>query len=195
MTTEMENYTEEWQSSYLQYLPALYREHDFVGRFLCIFEDILQPIEGIIDKMSLYLDAGTAPESFLPWLASWIGMALDDRWPVEKQRALIKSAAELYRWRGTRRGLSQYLEIYTGRAPEIIEPDSTAIETSENGEDKTTFSQSRSASMKQHCFTVVLTLDKVTDIDMDIVRNIIEIQKPAHTAYLLKTKKQSNNMY
>lgn len=188
MITELENSIEERQSNYLQYLPALYREHDFVGRFLCIFEDILQPLEGIIDKMHLYLDPGTAPESFLPWLASWVGLVLDDRWPEDKRRELIKSAAELYRWRGTRRGLSQYLEIYTGVAPEIIEPAPAAPVIATGEEQKNTPSQPRAAGIKQHCFTVVLNLGKDTDIDTDIICNIIEIQKPAHTAYLLKIK-------
>ncbi len=66
------------KSSYLEYLPAIYSQGDFMGRFLMIFESILGPMEGVIDNISHYFDAGTAPEELLPWLASWVNLALDE---------------------------------------------------------------------------------------------------------------------
>ena len=108
-------------SSYLEYLPALYRDDELMGQFLLIFESILKPIENTIDNSALYFDTMITPEPLLPWLASWLDLTLDQNWPVEKRRELVKSAAELYRWRGTRRGLAEYLRIYTGSVPQISE--------------------------------------------------------------------------
>ena len=176
-------------SSYLQYLPALYREDDFTGRYLRIFEDIVKPIEGIINSLSFYFDAGTAPGSFLPWLASWLGLVLDERWPEVSHHELIESAVELYRWRGTKRGLSEYLRIYTGVVPQIIEQTYTAGMQLGSGTQLGTI-QLGAGESKAHCFTVVLNVPEASNIDADIVRTIIELEKPAHTTYILQISEQ-----
>lgn len=177
--TESERKTGELFCSYLQYLPSFYRENDFAGRFLRIFEDILKPIEGVVDNLAFYFDPGMAPSSILPWLAAWVGLVLDERWPEARRRKLIASAAELYRWRGTRRGISQFLEIYTGVTPQIIE--STPASTPSTSETKRAGEE-----IKPNCFAVILKVPGPAEIDPDIVRAIIEVQKPAHAAYILK---------
>ena len=93
-------------STYLKFLPAIYSESDFLGRFLMIFESIMGPLEGMSDNLKYYFDPGTTPSELLPWLASWIDLVLDESWPLERRRRLVKSAVELYQWRGTRHGLS-----------------------------------------------------------------------------------------
>lgn len=185
--TGSENYGEERYSNYLQYLPAFYREDDFAGRFLSIFEDILKPIEGIVDNLAFYFDPGTTPQSFLPWLASWVGLVLNERWPEARRRQLIKSVVELYRWRGTKRGLSEYLRIYTGIMPRIIEhAPATQLETNTNpGTTKM-----RGPEEQAHCFAVILEVPDVSTIDADVVRSIIESEKPAHTTYILQINEQ-----
>jgi len=181
--TDSENDSEERYSNYLQYLPAFYREDDFTGRFLNIFEDILKPIESVVDNLAFYFDPGTTPQSFLPWLASWVGLVLDERWPEAKRRELIKSMAELYRWWGTKRGLSEYLRIYTGIMPQILEhAPATQPETNTNPDTAKT----RGTEEQAHCFTVILEVPDVSTIDADIVRSIIESEKPAHTTYILQ---------
>lgn len=65
-------------SSYLQYLPAIYRDNMFLGRFLCIMESVMKPIEGIIDNIACYFDPYLTPEEFLPWLAGWVGLTQDE---------------------------------------------------------------------------------------------------------------------
>lgn len=172
---------EDRYSSYLQYLPAFYREDDFTGRFLHIFEDILEPLESIVDDLAFYFDADTTPESFLTWLASWVGLVLDEKWPELRRRELVKSIAELYRWRGTKRGLSEYLRIYTGVTPQIIEHTRTA-----GDESKPTASGGRARREQPHCFSVILDVHDASAIDADTVKAIIEAEKPAHTIYILQ---------
>ncbi len=176
-------------SNYLQYLPAFYRDDDFTGRFLHIFEDILKPLEGIIDDIAFYFDPGTSPQFFLAWLASWVGLVLDERWPETKRRELIKSVAELYRWRGTKRGLSEYLRIYAGVAPQIIEH----TQGSQAGSETTsTASGTRGKKGQPNCFTVILEVPDVSTIDANIVKAIIETEKPAHAAYILQIKERKH---
>ncbi len=108
-------------SEYLRYLPAIYQEDDLMGRFLMLFGSFWKPLERQIDDLWLYFDPQLTPSDFLPWLASWLSLALDESWPEEKQRQLIRSAIFLYRKRGTKQGLEEYLTIYTGVKPHIVE--------------------------------------------------------------------------
>jgi phage tail-like protein len=110
-------------SEYLQYLPPYYHHgnNDLVNTLLLAFELILKPIEHVVDQIDNYFNPWVAPEALLPWLASWVDVLLDPALPLARQRELITRAAELYRARGTRPGLREYLRIYAGAEPIIIE--------------------------------------------------------------------------
>lgn len=151
------------RSRYLQYLPPIFEEHPFLGSFLLAFEGVLAPIEQSVDHFDAYLDPETTPPFFLENLASWLGVILDEKWPLEKRRAVVAEAAELYRKRGTRQGLSRWLEIYTEVTPEIAEPKG-----------------------QPHHFEVVLNVPRGKNVDQATVERIIEANKPAHATYGLK---------
>ena len=170
------------QSSYLLYLPALYSESHFMGRFLLIFESILGPLEGMIDNMAYYFDPGLCPEELLPWLGSWMGLAVDESWPVERRRELVKSANLLFRWRGTRRGLREFLRLYTGFEPQITEDFGGIVLGAEYELGRNTVL----GGGNQHVFTVTFEVDSPESIDLARVRQIIETEKPAHAGYILQ---------
>jgi phage tail-like protein len=102
-------------------LPGLYQEDDFARRLTSGLDDVLAPVFCTLDNLDAYFDPNLAPADFIGWLAGWVGLTLDENWPVERQRALIAQAAELYRWRGTARGLAAHLALYTGTEPEILD--------------------------------------------------------------------------
>jgi len=114
---------------------------------------------------------GQSGAGFLPWLASWVNLVLDENWPIQKQRELIRSAVELYRWRGTKRGLREYLRIYTGVEPEIIEHFTPA----DGG---------------PYTFTVIIRVDDPSAVNEALVRRVIEAEKPAHTTYNLRIEQK-----
>jgi phage tail-like protein len=177
--------SERLESSYLQYLPALYRDDELMGQFLLIFEDTMKSIENTINNMALYFDPLLTSESLLPWLASWVNLVLNPAWPVERRRDLVQSAASLYRLRGTKRGLSEYLRICTGSAPEISEyiPGMTLDDDNILG-----VNTRLGSSGTGHHFTVSVELDGKNGIDIDTVRSIIDSQKPAHAVYTLQVR-------
>jgi phage tail-like protein len=158
------------QSSYLKYLPAFLGGNEFLGRFLLIFEQLLTPLDRQIDNLYDYFDPRMAPPDFLPWLASWLGLVLDERWPEGQRRELIRAAVELYEWRGTRRGLSEFLRLYTGFTPEIIEP-----------------GVGKGAQADQaHRFVVRITSSEPDKLDRALLMSIIDLEKPAHAGYKLE---------
>jgi phage tail-like protein len=101
-------------SLYLDFLPAIYREVDLIGRLLKIFEQAFEPTVNAFEAIWAYLDPLTAPDSLLPFLAHWVGWELLSTIPLDRQRYLIRNAISIYRWRGTKKGLRFYLHLYTG---------------------------------------------------------------------------------
>jgi phage tail-like protein len=172
-------------SRLLDYLPSVFREDKLMGQFLLIFEDILDPLENTVDNLDLYFDAGMTPESILPWLASWIDLTLDPIWPIERRRELVRKGAELYRWRGTRKGLTEYLRIYTGVSPEILEYIPGMIL---DGKTQLGVNTILGSSGSGHHFTVILNVPQGENINVRTVKEIIEGQKPAHTTYTLQMR-------
>ena len=178
------------QSSYLDYLPGFYQDDEFMRQFLLIFESVLNPIENTIGNLPLYFDPLLTPEPLLPWLASWVDLTLDPTWPIERRRELVRSAAELYRWRGTRWGLAEYLRIYTGSTPEILEyiPGMRLDQETKLG-----INTQLGSSGTGHHFTVTVELDGKSYINTNTIRGIIEAQKPAHTVYTLQIKEHTKS--
>ncbi len=156
-----------------------------MGRFLMIFESILGPIEGVLDNISHYFDAGTAPRELLPWLASWVNLALDETWPLERRRELVGSAVELFRDRGTRRGLREYLRVYSGVEPRITE-DYGGISLA--GQARLGLNTVLGAG-RPHTFNVTLEFPDTIGADsvnVEQLKAIIEAEKPAHSGYTLE---------
>jgi phage tail-like protein len=150
-------------SRWLQYLPPIYSEDAFLGRYLLIFEDLLGPVEQLIAHFDLLLDPATAPVGFLPILNDWLGEIVDERWSPEIQRELLKAASELFQARGTRAGLERYLRIVC----QDCEP-----EIQENADGP-------------HTFRVILHAQG-GPVERRMVERIIEANRPAHTSYTIE---------
>lgn len=155
------------RSSYLRHLPGIYHDNDFLGRFLLIFESILSPMDRMVGGIHHYLDPDLAPPETLRWLASWLGIVLDERWPEDRQRDLVRGATDLYRWRGTRRGLSTVLRLATGITPEVTEA---------------SVSEVRADPSLAFRFGVRLVVPSGQEVDPSLIEAIIDLEKPAWAA-------------
>ncbi len=111
--------------SYLRYLPAIYQEdpasREFLERFLSLFESTFYDREVEISQLFKYFDPESTSPGFLPWLAAWLNMALEEEWPEEKKRQFIQQASTLYKLKGTPNGIRTFIEIYTGKQAVILE--------------------------------------------------------------------------
>jgi phage tail-like protein len=150
-------------SRYLRYMPVIYQDNDFMGRFLLIFESIWEPIERRQDQIGMYFNPHTCPPGFLPWIADWLALSINTDWPEQRIRRFIAEAMDLYRWRGTRYGLERMIEVCTGIAPQITEPPGQPF-----------------------VFQVAMKLPQQTDVDRDLIEQLIVAHKPAHTGYVLE---------
>jgi phage tail-like protein len=150
-------------SRYLGDLPVVYHDNDFLGRFLQIFEAIWEPAEQREDHIAMYFDPATCPATILPWLARWLNLELNPHWPEARQRALLSEAVELYRWRGTRYGLTRMIELCTGLTPEIVET-------------------------PERPFVMRVQISAPADhaVDQALLEHLIMTHKPAHIGYILE---------
>lgn len=172
------------RSNWLQYLPAIFSEpmsdrndvnhNDFLGRYLMIFESILNPITSMIDNFDLYLSPETAPDLWLEWLAGWFDILLVPELPPERKREILRQTEWLYLRRGTRQGMRRLLELYFGVSVEIVEFTDRPCE-----------------------FEVRMALDESDlplsdDIKGDLARHLIDTQKPGFSTGLLVDTSRSS---
>lgn len=116
---------EQRSHDYLRRLPRAYSRDEtnasFLRRYLAIFDGFLGEVDARGFERAALLDPRASPDELLPWLASFLGLVLDERWSLSKQRTLVAEIADLWRARGTVRGLTRLLEIYLGVAPVLVE--------------------------------------------------------------------------
>ena len=128
------------KSNYLRFLPpVLWQEEpaspEFsLGAALRIFEKILtgiddgvvvqhpaadgtvrtyDGIEQVIARLHQLFDPSTTSPEFLPWLASWVSLEFADIWDSYQRRKITSEIVQIYRKRGLKRGLDEYLDLYT----------------------------------------------------------------------------------
>lgn len=189
------------RSRYLELLPRFYAEQisdpdGVLNAILLIAEQILDPIERrVIAQLPAYLDPTTAPAALLPWLSSWVALTLDENWPLARRRDLLRRAAELYRWRGTPRGLRDYIRAFLGVEPLIIEPGRASPPLPDDALRVAPGSPPRLVQtgpedrrdLAPLAFRVVVPLAEAASDSVTITRlaQIIDAEKPAHATYTL----------
>jgi phage tail-like protein len=181
-------------TSWLRYLPQIYQvsndeSNAFTQNFLWIFQQIHDSVRSRLEGIDRLFRPADAPPAFLPWLASWIALQLEDDWPEERKRRWLRFAPTLYNIRGTRRALEQLLEIYLDVRPRIYENDwpegAFRVEVaSVIGESSTILPPMN----LNNCFIVELPLAaaEVSDDQLIRIHRVIQAEKPAHTNYFLR---------
>ena len=172
---------------YLDFLPEIYQQSDFLGRFLNICEQALEPSFEMADLFWAYLNPLTAPKALVPFLAYWVAWPMNSRWPLSKQRKLIRHAVEIYQWRGTRRGLQFCLHLYTGLP---LDDHHIQIEDAEDagfvlGDVALSEAPCLGGGNPYH-FAVILrpdTIEHFNQLEETTLRAIIEQEKPAFCTY------------
>lgn len=156
---------------------------------------LLRPVEHLLGKVFEKLDAisdysnpeRTDPE-FLPWLASWMGLALRTDWTESQQREVLRQILPLYRMRGTRQGIEQYLKIYVGDGVHIPDEDPAPFKvgTTRIGGDQ---ASGVIGGVRPYHFVVNVKFASVAERQAKTmaVTAVLNIEKPAHTTFWMNT--------
>lgn len=155
-------------------LPALYQDDAFAQQFTSALDTVMAPILTTLDCVEAYVDPNLAPPDFVEWLAEWVGIELDENWPLERQRDLVANAVGLYEWQGTARGLARIIEIYAGVTPEITESGATSWAPSPGSD----LPGTAEAHVK-----VTLRVPDPAAVDVARIARIVAAAKPAHVVH------------
>ncbi len=161
-----------------------------------------EKLEGIVDLQGQVLLGGAeryfrpgpdpsaaerSPFEFLDWLAGWVALTLRDNWEPDEKRRILREAVASYRDRGTRTGLQRMLAAYIG-----LPVDNVVV-----SEQLGPLRVGRIATVGEdtviggggpaHYFRVHVRLRADSDKELlnrrEIIRDIIDAEKPAHTWY------------
>lgn len=156
-------------------LPSLYQDDDWAQRLTAALDEVLAPVFWTLQSFPAYLDPELAPADFVEWLAGWVGMALDENWPLERQRELVGRAGSLYRRRGTVRALVELVELYAGVVPEVVESGGVAWSV-----------EPGSVFPGQPTPRLVVRLPVGTDVDVRRLESLLAAARPAHVPFQLE---------
>jgi len=152
------------KSNWMKYLPEVYDDFEFIGRYLLIFESMAAPLFWTIDNFDMYLSPEVTPKDWIQWISSWFDLLILPELHISKQRNIMEQIGWLFLRRGTPSGLERILELYFEVTPEIIEDGNCH-------------------------FTVRLPLSERKEDDglgREVADRIINSQRPAFASYTLE---------
>lgn len=159
-------------------LPAVYQENDFSVRFVGALEPLVDPIVALLDSLPAHLDPDVAPEDVLALLARWLGLEVDEAWPVDRKRELVRRGDELARRHGTRAGLELTLKIAFPQHPLRVE---------DSGSITWPGKQAKKAEKAPAGFVVYCDAP-LDEHELGAVSRLIEQVKPVNVTYKLRVK-------
>ncbi|MGB4912729.1 MAG: phage tail protein [Candidatus Dechloromonas phosphoritropha] len=165
--------------------PTGAQEPSAVLRLLAVIDPMFADFELLLDDLSDYFDPLLAREDFLPWLASWTALVLRADWSAAQKREVLTRIIPLYRKRGTKAGLEEYLKIYAGDGVSILDE----LDPMQVGVTATVGVDTVVEGLPAHFFraNVAFTTPDPAELSRKTasVRAVLDIEKPAHTYYNL----------
>lgn len=186
----------------------------FLRRYLAMMDGTLEDLLDRAEARDVLLDPFATPEELLSWLVSFLGLAVDERWPTPAVRELILEAGGLLRCRGTKSTLERFIEIYLGITgvtilehwrlrglggvllrdePSAIEAGAVVGETLRvggavgvEGEEYLSGSPEDAFQTHAHRFTVVVPA-VLSDDQRSVIGHLLDVHRPAHTLFELCT--------
>lgn len=163
--------------SLVEMLPGALQEDEFCVRFVAALDEALGPLFATLDCIDSYFDPLLAPADFVDWLASWVGIEVDETWDPARRRSLVRNAVVLYRMRGTAPGLAAHLRLYAGVTPEIEETGGCV------------WSQTADTALPgvaTPSLTVRLRVDDDEGLRLNTISRIVAASRPAQVPYVVE---------
>ena len=165
-------------------LPAIYQENDLSVRFVGSLEPLLDPVVALLDCLQAHVDPDLAPEDILALMARWLGLEVDEAWPIERKRELVRRADELARAHGTAAGLERTLKIAFPDHPLRVEDSGHVTWPGRSDAPK---------KDKAGAGFVVYCDAPLDEHELGAVSRLIEQVKPVNVTYKLRVKARKSS--
>jgi phage tail-like protein len=158
-------------------LPGVYQGETVVEAFCAALDEVLAPAVLTLDSMPAYLDPQTTPPDMLAWLAAWLGISVYTASPIAEQRALVRDAVDVLRWRGTAKGLRGTIRLETGLDADIVETGATEWSSTP---------ETPLPGAPESRVIVRITATKPDMIDVGLLDKIVSSNVPAHVSHRIE---------
>jgi phage tail-like protein len=158
-------------------MPAIFQEAEFMRRLTEAFDTVLAPVFTTLDCLDAYVDPTLTPVDFLEWLAGWVGLAIDEDWPLARQRTFVSEAVKVYRQRGTAAGLAAEIRIYTQGTVEVVESGACSWSSTPN---------SAPPGASPASVLVRILVDDPSAVSLAGLEAIVAAAKPAHVLHRIE---------
>jgi phage tail-like protein len=103
-------------------LPVGMLDSSFFVRFVSLFQEVANSLLDDADNIEHVVDPSVAPGAMVRWMGSWIGLdAIDLQLPSELQRLVVRSSGRTLSLRGTKAGLTEFLQMTSGGPAEVTD--------------------------------------------------------------------------
>lgn len=193
------------QEQIKNFLPAVFQRtvhpQNPLAALLDVMENLHAPAEQVLENVDRFFDPRRAPEGFVPFLAHWVNLdriflatgQIDLHSPLMPKigylRELVASATYLAQWRGTKKGLLLFLQTATGVRD--FEIDERVRETGDEAFTRRAGFLESSRQMEEtegriRPFHLKIRAPEQSRVQEDLIRRIIESEKPVHMTYELE---------
>jgi phage tail-like protein len=155
-------------------MPGVLQDDDFTCRLVDALDTGFAPVLATLDGLAGYVDPWLAPADFLDWLATWVGVELDDAWTTEQRRTIVAGAALLHRQRGTVAGVTAALRLAL---------DAEVTVTDSGGATWSSTPGAEPPGEATPSMEVVLEVADPEALDVRRIEALLESAKPAHVVH------------
>lgn len=158
-------------------LPGIYQGDDFAQRFTAGLDDVLAPILSTLDNLAAYFDPRTAPEDFLEFMSTWVGIYLQESWSLDRRRDVVQAAVGIHRGRATAGGIRETVAMVLDAPVEVIDSGGTAWSQRPGGQ------LPGSAELE---LVIRVDLPELSDLEMRRLDSLVALVKPAHVPHRIE---------
>lgn len=163
-------------------LPGIYQEDELARALTAVFDDALAPILSTLDNLEAYFDPALTPDDFLEWLAGWVGILPDETWPIERRRALVALAVQLFRKRGTVGGLAMHVRLLGAGDVEVADSGGAVWSKTPGG---------AAPGDASYSLQVSVTPPRKGQVDPVKLDRLVALAKPAHVTHRVTIRERS----
>lgn len=147
---------------------------DPVAQKICgSLDEVLAPIISVLDCYDSYLDVFLAPMDFVRYMCTWILVNPELGWDDDAVRKSLAHAIRFYEFRGTSRGIRDFLTTVFDL--DVTVEESGSVTTSRDSTDPSTWTIPPLPSA-----TITVTGRDGAAVDMGLVGLVLDTAVPAH---------------